>query len=80
MGNSSIAFVLIMCKFESIFDIVQQMNEVDIIAETSLVEGPWKIIVKLEAKNLDRIREAIRWKLRKMAGIESTLTLVEYAS
>ena len=53
MGNSSIAFVLIMCKFESIFDIVQQMNEVDIIAETSLVEGPWKIIVKLEAKNLD---------------------------
>lgn len=80
MGNSSAAFVLIMCKFESIFDIVQQMNEVDIVAETALVDGPWKIIIKLEAKSLDHIREAIRWKFRKMAGIESTLTLVEYMS
>ncbi|MCV0401323.1 MAG: Lrp/AsnC ligand binding domain-containing protein [Nitrosopumilus sp.] len=80
MGNSSVAFVLIMCKFESISEILQQMNEVDVVAETAIVVGPWKIIVKLEATDLDHIREAIRWKLRKMTGIESTLTLVEYMS
>ncbi|MFQ5497998.1 MAG: Lrp/AsnC ligand binding domain-containing protein [Nitrosopumilus sp.] len=78
MGNSSAAFVLIMCKSESIAEIVQQMDEIDIVSETTLVEGPWKIIVKLEGKDLDQIREAIRWKLRKITGIESTLTLVEY--
>lgn len=67
-----------MCKSESIAEIVQQMDEIDIVSETTLVEGPWKIIVKLEGKDLDQIREAIRWKLRKITGIESTLTLVEY--
>jgi len=80
MGNSSVVFVLIMCKSESTEDIVKQINDVDIVSETTLVEGPWKIIVKLKAKDLDQIREAIRWKLRKITGIESTMTLVEYMS
>lgn len=80
MKKSNSAFVLIMCNSESIGEITKQIDEVSIVSETTLIEGPWKIIVKLEGKNLDQIREAIRWRLRKITGIESTLTLVEYMS
>jgi len=76
--SPSIAFVLIMCNSESMTDVVKQLNEIEIIKETVLVDGPWKIIVKFESTSLDHIRDAIRWKLRKMTGIQSTLTLVEY--
>ena len=80
MGRSSVAFVLIMCNSESVESIIKHLDEMDTVTETAAVDGPWKIITKLESTDLDHIREAIRWKLRKMDGIESTLTLVEYMS
>jgi len=79
MGNApSIAFVLIMCQQELTVDLVGELAEIDVVKEITLVEGPWKIILKLESSDLDHIRDAIRWKLRRMEGIESTLTLIEY--
>lgn len=71
-------FVLIMCKREILNDIEKQLNEIDVVKEVLVVEGPWRIVVKLEANNLDEIRESIRWKIRKILGIESTVTLVQY--
>ncbi|MFQ5476870.1 MAG: Lrp/AsnC ligand binding domain-containing protein [Nitrosopumilus sp.] len=78
MGNSSVAFVLIMCQQELTEDLVGELAEIDVVKEITLVEGPWKIILKLESSDLDHIRDAIRWKIRRMEGIESTLTLIEY--
>ena len=78
MGKSNVAFVLIMCNYKSVECLIKQIDEIDTVTETAAVDGPWRIIAKLESTDLDHIREAIRWKLRKMDGIESTLTLVEY--
>lgn len=78
MISQSIGFVFIECKQKSTNDVVNQLDKIDAVKETILVDGLWKIVAKLEAPNLDNIREAIQWKIRKMAEIESTLTLVEY--
>jgi len=78
MRNSSVGYVLVMCNPESVENIIDEINTIDIVSETVQVDGAWKIVVKLVAKDLDQIRETIRWKLRKMIGIESTLTLIEY--
>jgi len=80
MLASSIGFVLIECKQESMKDIINQLDELEIIKEITKIDGIWRIVIKLEAPNLDNIREAIQWKIRKIMGIESTLTLVEYMS
>lgn len=76
--TASIVFVLIMCAHKSMTSIINQLNEIDAVKEATLVDGPWRIIVKLQASNLDHLRDAVQWKLRKMEGIESTLSLVEY--
>jgi DNA-binding Lrp family transcriptional regulator len=79
MEPLSVGFVLIECKpGSSLKDMENQLDEIDIVKETVRVDGLWRLIVKLEAHNLDAIREAIQWKIRKMTGIESTLTLVEH--
>jgi len=78
MEKLSSGFVMIECKQKSLDEIINQLNEIDIVKEFILVEGLWKIIVRLEAKNLDDIRESVRWKIRKMIGIKSTLTLIEH--
>lgn len=77
MGKSPhITFVLIMCKPNSILDIAWQLEEIENVKEATLVAGSWQIIVKFEAQDTDHIIEAIESKLRKITGIESTLTLV----
>ncbi|AJW70276.1 Lrp/AsnC ligand binding domain-containing protein [Nitrosopumilus adriaticus] len=76
--SPSIVFVLIMCKHESMDGVMNQLNEIDVVKESTLIDGPWRIIVKLQAASLDHLRDAVQWKLRKMEGIESTLSLVEY--
>jgi len=58
--------------------VVNQLNEIDVVKETMLVDGPWRIVVKLQSNSLDHLRDAVQWKLRKIEGIESTLSLVEY--
>lgn len=77
-NTSSIVYVLIMCKHESMTSVINQLNEIDVVKEATLVDGPWRIVVKLQSASLDHLRNAIQWKLRKMEGIESTLSLVEY--
>jgi len=74
----SVVYVLIMCNHESMTSITNQLNEIDVVKETTLVDGPWRIVVKLQSSSLDHLRDAIQWKLRKIEGIESTLSLVEY--
>ena len=76
--TSNIVFVLIMCNHESMTSVVNQLNEIDVVKETMLVDGPWRIVVKLQSTSLDHLRDAVQWKLRKMEGVESTLSLVEY--
>ncbi len=78
-SSSSVAYVLITCKQESVRYIVNQIEEMESVKEIALVDGQWKIIVKIESGDLDGIREVIRWKLRNIYEIESTLTLVECA-
>lgn len=75
---SSIAFVLITCKQESVSYIASHLKDIESVKEITPVDGPWRIIAKLESDDMDHIRETIRWKLRKIPEIESTLTLVEY--
>jgi nitrate reductase NapAB chaperone NapD len=76
--KTSLAFLLIDCEIDAINNIIDELNQIDAVKEFERLDNPWKIIIKLEANTLDKIREAIAWKIRKLSGINATLTLVEY--
>lgn len=73
----TIAFVLLGCGDEVIDEVVDELKTIDSIKEYVRLDSPWKIIIKLEG-DIEQIREIIRWKIRKMSNIETTLTLIEY--
>lgn len=72
-NKSTIAFVLLGCGDE----VVDELKTIDSVKEYVRLDGIWKIIIKLEG-DMEQIREIIRWKIRKMSNIETTLTLIEY--
>ena len=71
------AFVLIECDDKATNDVADELKKMDSVIEYVKLDSTWKIIIKLEG-DLEHIRDIIRWKIRKMSNIKSTLTLVEY--
>ncbi len=70
------AFVLINCEIGSEETVIEKLNLVDEVIEVHGTFGAYDILAKVEADNVEIIREAITWKIRKIEKIRSTLTLM----
>lgn len=72
----AIAFVLINCEFNSEKNITQQLKSIDNVKEVYGTFGAYDILVKIESDHVEKIRETITQKIRKVEKISSTLTLM----
>ena len=70
------AFVLINCEFNSEKNITQQLKSIDNVKEVYGTFGAYDILVKIESDHVEKIRDTITQKIRKVEKISSTLTLM----
>tara|TARA_B100000749_G_scaffold193675_1_gene150302 strand:+ start:365 stop:604 length:240 start_codon:yes stop_codon:yes gene_type:complete len=70
------AFVLINCEIGSEESVIEKLNSVNEVIEVHGTFGAYDILAKVEADNVEIIRETITWKIRKIEKIRSTLTLM----
>jgi DNA-binding Lrp family transcriptional regulator len=69
------AYVLISCDPEDIEEIITMLNNISNISEANRVEGPYDILVKINAESPEKLKEIISIQLRKIDRIKHTLTL-----
>jgi DNA-binding Lrp family transcriptional regulator len=69
------AYVLISCDPEDTREILLDLRNITEISEAKMVEGPYDIIVKLEADDSEKLKEIISTHLKKINKIKHTLTL-----
>ena len=70
------AFVLINCEIGSEESVIEKLNSISEVIEVHGTFGAYDILAKVEADNVEIIRETITWKIRKIEKIRSTLTLM----
>ena len=70
------AFVLINCEIGSEESVIEKLNSIGEVIEVHGTFGAYDILAKVEADNVEIIRETISWKIRKIEKIRSTLTLM----
>ena len=70
------AFVLLNTAMGREEDIIRDLKNLEEVKEVFHVYGVYDIIAKLESDNIDKLKEIITWKLRKLKGVRSTLTLI----
>ena len=70
------AFVLINCEIGSEESVIEKLNSITEVIEVHGTFGVYDILAKVEADNVETIRETITWKIRKIEKIRSTLTLM----
>ena len=69
------AYVLVNCDLGAEEEIISGLKQIEQVKEVHGTFGAYDIIAKVQAESVDKLREAITWKIRKMDKIRSTLTL-----
>lgn len=72
-----VAYVLVNCELGSERNVIEAIKKLDDITEVRGTFGAYDIIVKIESESIEKLREYITWKIRKLDKIRSTLTLME---
>ncbi len=72
----AIAYVLINVETGAENEILDKLASIDEIREAYFVYGVYDIIVKIEAENVDKIKEVVTWKIRRLDKVRSTVTMV----
>src|SRR5512134_596348 len=70
------AFVLMNAELGSEDSIVTELNKLEGVREVYQVYGVYDIVAQVEADTMEKVKETITWKLRKLNGVKSTLTMI----
>jgi len=68
------AFVLINAEMGS--DLAQELRSIAEVKELYGIYGVYDYVVRLEASNMEQLKEAITNKIRRMKNVRSTLTMM----
>ena len=70
------ALVLMNAELGHETTLVNELKKTPNVTEVYAVYGVYDVIVKVEADSMEKLREAIATRLRKVSGIKSTLTMI----
>ena len=72
----STAYVLINCELGAEEMVISQLKLIDGVVEVHGTFGAYDILAKVEAELVEKLRETITWKVRRIEKVRSTLTLM----
>jgi DNA-binding Lrp family transcriptional regulator len=70
------AFVLMNAELGSEDSLVSELKKLESVKEVYQVYGVYDIVAQVEANTMEKVKETITWKLRKLNGVKSTLTMI----
>ena len=72
----SVAFVLINSELGFEAGIVSELNKIEGVKEVYTVYGVYDIIVKIEGETMEKVKDIVTWKIRRLDRVRSTLTMI----
>lgn len=70
------AFVLINADLGAEEQLVKELKGIENVKEVFVVYGVYDIVAKVEADAMEKVKETITWKIRRLDRVRSTLTMI----
>jgi DNA-binding Lrp family transcriptional regulator len=71
------AFVLINTEIgSSIANVLKDLKKVDGVDEAFAVYGVYDIIARVRAESMDKLKEILTWRIRRVDNVRTTLTMI----
>jgi len=71
-----VAFVLINSEIGSEGEVLNELKKVDGVEEAYSVYGVYDIIAKVRAESMEKLKDIVTWKIRRINKVRSTLTMI----
>ena len=72
----STAFVLINVETGFDAEVQKKLATMDGVTEAYQVYGVYDLIAKVSADSMDKLKEIITWRIRRLEKVRSTLTMI----
>jgi len=70
------AFVLINADLGAEEQLVKELRGIEFVKEVYVVYGVYDIVAKVESDTMEKVKETITWKIRRLDRVRSTLTMI----
>jgi DNA-binding Lrp family transcriptional regulator len=70
------AFVLVNAELGYETKLADEMKGISGVNEAYTIYGVYDLLLKVEAQTMDKLKEFISTKIRRMRGVKSTLTML----
>jgi DNA-binding Lrp family transcriptional regulator len=70
------AFVLINTELGSETEVLKNLKEVEGVNEAYAVYGTYDIVARVKAQTMDKLKEIVTVRIRKLGNVKATLTLM----
>jgi DNA-binding Lrp family transcriptional regulator len=71
-----VAFVFLNVDGGGEQEVLQQLRSIPNVKESHLVYGVYDLVAKVEAESMDKLKEIVTWKVRRLDKVRSTLTTI----
>lgn len=72
----TMAFIFINVEPGSESDVLENLRGFAEVKESYFVYGVYDLVAKVEAESVDRLKEVVTWKIRRLDKVKSTLTTI----
>lgn len=70
------AFVLINAELGAEDSLIRELKSVENVTEVYVVYGVYDVVAKIEGDTMEKVKETITWKIRRLEKVRSTLTMI----
>ncbi|VFJ12646.1 DNA-binding transcriptional regulator AsnC [Candidatus Nitrosocosmicus franklandus] len=77
LSSMPTAYILLCCDLGSESDILQAIELIEEVEEVNRVFGVYDIIVRVSSDNMDKLKEIITTRIRKIDNVRSVLTIIK---
>jgi len=71
-----LAFVLINAEIGSEGEVLNELKKVEGVEEAYSVYGVYDVIAKVTADSMDKLKDIVTWRIRRLNKVRSTLTMI----
>ena len=72
----AVAFVLINTEMGSESEVLEELKKIDAVKEAYMTYGVYDVVAKVGADTMEKLKEIVTWKVRKLDKVRSTLTMI----
>jgi DNA-binding Lrp family transcriptional regulator len=70
------AFILINSEIGAEESVLNSLRDLEGVEEAYIVYGVYDIIAKIRENTMEKLKELITWKIRRLDKVRSTLTMI----